>query len=652
MTARCALVACVVTACLVAASAAWAADPASVMPADADTYVALDLDSLQGAADQVLPQLSQDYWAKAHDADSLGLAVLAAGAPLIQAQLTAGRWLLGPKVGVAIYHAADLYGTFLPDLMSLPARSVAPKPPTGKAPRPRIAPAAIKKALAYLDIVVAAEIRDPAQAKPFLDALASALKPTGGKDQPPVVLYKTDRWVIAATKAPRLANVKAVMAGTQPSLASLPAYQEVMAALPPGAVSVSYADVARFGPKMMEEARKAFEKSMAAAEKPKPAPKGKAGTSRKPAQLNVPGPTDALMKKYMALYWRIAGQWYGAVRGMGAASYLDRRQIESRDVYLLDAAKMAKVPVLGRLSQPVPMTGEVLQALPASSLAVVAAGGVGGQVRGLLDDLAKLDPSLAVFVNMAGQMQGAIGIGLDQDLLPAMERDAAIALLALEVKNPMPVRAAAVFQGHDEAAVSALAAKLDTVLAERFQMKLDRWTAGSVSFRQFTPPGAPFSVCYAPVGDLLLVTTGKEALEQCLAARADPSQSLAASPEIKALMAGPGASALGFVSARGVVAQVAPLLPAEAKPVIGDSIGLDTIAFAVSGDAQRQTAVSQMRGDAVVFAEKLAQGITIAAREALLEALKSKPSPPAKPAPAKPAPKKPVPKKAAPTKRK
>jgi hypothetical protein len=273
-------------------------------------------------------------------------------------------------------------------------------------------------------------------------------------------------------------------------------------------------------------------------------------------------------------------------------------------------------------------------------------------VRGLLDDLAKLDPSLAVFVNMAGQMQGAIGIGLDQDLLPALERDAAIALLSVDVKNKMPVRAAVAFQGHDEAAVSALAAKLDTVLAERFQMKLDRWTAGSVSFRQFTPPGAPFSVCYAPVGDLLLVTTGKEALEQCLAARADPSQSLAASPEIKALMAGPGASALGFVSARGVVAQVAPLLPAEAKPVIGDSIGLDTIAFAVSGDAQRQTAVSQMRGDAVVFAEKLAQGITIAAREALLEALKSKPSPPAKPAPAKPAPKKPVPKKAAPTKRK
>lgn len=100
-----------------------------------------------------------------------------------------------------------------------------------------------------------------------------------------------------------------------------------------------------------------------------------------------------------------------------------------------------------------------------------------------------------------------------------------------------------------------------------------------------------------------------------------------------------GTSVLGFVRAGDIIAQLVPVMPPQVKAMIGDGIGLDRIALASRGDAQRQELVMEMQGDVVALAEAVAQGVAFAMREGLLRAPRPKPEPPSpapEPAPAEP----------------
>jgi hypothetical protein len=340
---------------------------------------------------------------------------------------------------------------------------------------------------------------------------------------------------------------------------------------------------------------------------------------------------EAMMEQYMAYYWSMIGDYYAAMRGAGVGYYVARDTVEQREVVLLDAAKMAEVPLLGRVAEPVPMTGAALGALPADSVAAFAAGGVGEQAGALLEGVAEEEPSLAMLVAMGkGMLGGLLGLDVDEDLLPAMERDVAVGVLGLDLEGMLPVQVALALQGRDEAAASALAAKLDGLATERLKTKIERGAIGSADYRAFALPNAPLSICYAQAGDLLVVATSKEGLAACLAAHAGKAPSLAQAAEIKALLEGAGDAALvGLVRGGRIWSQVEPVIPSEVTEVLGDGPGLDWLGLALGGDAERQMTVCQMRGDVVKVAETIAQAVGFVAREGLLNPPMTQPPAPA-----------------------
>ena len=319
--------------CLFAASGVWAADPASVVPADAEYYLALDLDAAQQTADQILPQLAQDYWAKSEEPGRMGLAALAAAAPVIHAQLATARSLVGPAMGVAVFEVADLYGAYMSGMLEMAPETGAPKA-GGKAARRARPLRLVREVLPHFDVVIAAEIRDQSDTKRLLDAFEARQKHKRGRllapldfarDGPALAVHVADGWVIVATKPERLEQVKAVMAGEQPALSSRAVYQEVVAALPPGGVALVFADVARFGPAAMEHLRKAMEQALAEAEKRKESKQTEEGEPPKAERGKRPAGMNAAMKQYMQFYWKVAGDAYAATRGAGASLQMDRK---------------------------------------------------------------------------------------------------------------------------------------------------------------------------------------------------------------------------------------------------------------------------------------------------------------------------------------
>jgi len=635
------------------AGAAWAADPASVMPADLDYYVAVDLDAAQQAADEILPQLSQDYWAKSQEPGAIGLAALAAAAPVIHAHLTTVRSLAGPRMAVGVFEFADLYGAYADALLEMIAEAEAEaeaqaaegeadaaesEAEAAEADAPEKSPQDLRpldiaqKMLPHLDVVIAVEIGDSDEVKPLLEAMQAAQSAKVAGVLPPLAVHVTDTWVVIATKPERLEQVKAVMEGEQPALAGHAAYIEISEALPEGPMALVYTNPAHFGPQMMEHAQALTEQAtveVGVGEKPEETEEDEAPEGEQEAG---PGAMiEAMIDQYMAYYCRMLGDYYAAMRGAGVGYYLARDTVEQREVVLLDAAKMAEVPLLGRVAEPVPMTGAALGALPADSVAAFAAGGVGEQMGALLEGVAELEPSAAMLLAMGkGMLGGFLGLDVDKDLLPAMERDVAVGVLGLDLEGMLPVHVALALQGRDEAAASALAAKLDALATERLETEIERGAIGSAEYRAFALPNAPLSICYAQAGDLLLVATSKEGLAACLAAHAGTTPSLAQAAEVQTLLEGAGDAALvGLVRGGRIWSQVEPIVPSEVKAVLGDGPGLDWLGLALGGDAERQMTVCQMRGDVVKFAETIAQAVGFAVREGML----NPPMPPQPPEP-------------------